>query len=207
MDPVLIIFIAIAGFVLYRLFMVLGTRTGEERPREVEGLQRAARREPAEQPAASNRGPAPASAAAAPLQAADPEFDEAAFLNGAKAAYEMIVEAFAEGDLKSIRRYMSASVYEAFRGALAERESARRSFELKFVGIDRASIRSAIVEGDEMIAEVDFTSNQVRVTRDEQGAIVDGDPNRIDLVRDVWTFSRPVRSSDPNWTLVATGGA
>jgi predicted lipid-binding transport protein (Tim44 family) len=207
MDPVLIIFIAVAGFVLYRLFSVLGARTGEERPREIEGLQRASRREAPEPAAPVQRPPAAASASAAPLQSADPDFDEAAFLDGAKAAYEMIVEAFAAGDLKSIRRYMSGSVYEAFRGALAAREAEKRTFELKFVGIDRASIRSASVEGDEMTAEVDFTSNQVRVTRDEQGAVVDGDPNRIDLVRDVWTFSRPLRSNDPNWTLVATGGA
>jgi predicted lipid-binding transport protein (Tim44 family) len=153
------------------------------------------------------RAPAAVSAAAEPLRKADPDFDERAFLDGAKAAYEMIVEAFAAGDLRSIRRYMSAPVFETLRAAVAAREAGKQVVDLKFVGIDRALIREAAVVDGEMTATVEFQSNQVRVTHDEAGAVVDGDPNRIDLVRDVWTFSRPARSNDPNWTLVATGTA
>jgi predicted lipid-binding transport protein (Tim44 family) len=58
-----------------------------------------------------------------------------------------------------------------------------------------------------MLAVTDFASNQVRVSRDKDGNVVEGDPSRIDLVRDRWTFSRKTASSDPNWVLVATGGA
>lgn len=211
MDPVLIVFIAIAGFVLYRLFSVLGARTGEERPRdrELEAMQRAPARDAAEPKPAPTpvRAPAAVSAAAEPLRAADPDFDERAFLEGAKAAYEMIVEAFAAGDLRSIRRYMSAPVFETLREAVSAREAAKHVTDLKFVGIERAAIRDAGVVNDEMSATVEFQSNQVRVTRNAAGEVVDGDPNRIDLVRDIWTFTRAVRSNDPNWTLVATGAA
>lgn len=209
MDPTLIIFIALSAFIAYRLYLVLGARTGEERQRDIEGLQRA---KPPEETRASDENAAPAkplppvSAAAEPLRAADPAFDERAFLDGARSAYELIVEAFASGDLKSIRRFLSPSVFEAFRAAASAREAAGHRADLKFVGIDDAKIAAARVEGGSLIAVTDFTSNQVRATYDRNGAIVAGDAARIEIVKDRWTFSRAVNASDPNWTLVATGG-
>lgn len=211
MDPALIIFIALSVFVAYRLYSVLGSRTGEERQRDVEGLQRARTREAREEaPPALDIEPEPTkplppvSVAAEPLRAADPSFDERAFVEGAKGAYEMIVEAFAAGDLKSVRRYIAAPVHEAFKAGLAARESAGRRVDLKFVGIEKARILSSRVDVGEATASVEFLSNQVRATYDQSGALVDGDPNRIDLVKDVWTFARQLSSNDPNWTLVAT---
>lgn len=212
MDPTLIIFIALAAFIAYRLYSVLGARTGEERQRDVEGLQRARQQRPereVEEPAPEKQAPAllaPVSAAAEPLRAADPAFDEKSFLEGARGAYELIVEAFASGDLKSIRRFLSPSVFEAFRTAASARETEGQRADLKFVGIDEAKIFSSRVDDGNLVAIVDFRSNQVRTTYDKAGAVVAGDPARIDLVRDRWTFTRPVNSADPNWTLVATGG-
>lgn len=211
MDPTLIIFIALSVFVAYRLYSVLGSRTGEERQRDIEGLQRARTREAREEtPPALDTEPQaakplpPVSAAAEPLRAADASFDERAFVEGAKGAYEMIVEAFASGDLKSVRRYIAAPVHEAFKAGVAARETAGQRMDLKFVGVEKARILSSRVEGGEATASVEFLSNQVRATYDQTGALVDGDPNRIDLVKDVWTFARPLSSTDPNWTLVAT---
>ncbi|MBI1391477.1 MAG: Tim44/TimA family putative adaptor protein [Alphaproteobacteria bacterium] len=213
MDPVSLIFAGVAIFFVYKLISVLGTRTGHEQRQEIEGLQRASRAKDAASGAeagprtVTEKAPRPVSPAAASLREADPEFDEPAFLDGAKGAYEMIVEAFAAGDLKSVKRYLAASVHDAFKRAIADRETAGSRFELKFIGVDSASIRSSRVENGSMIATVDFASNQVRVTYSANGDVIDGDPNRVDLVRDAWTFSRSVRSSDPNWTLVATGAA
>ena len=148
----------------------------------------------------------PVSTNARVLREADPRFDEAEFLAGARGAYEMIVEAFASGDLKSIRPYLDESVYGAFKNAVVERDAAGHVADLKFVGIEHAAIIDSAVENGVMSAVIEFKSNQVRVTRDKDGEVVDGDPNRIDLVKDRWTFSRKTSSSDPNWTLVATGG-
>lgn len=211
MDPSLIVFVAVAAFIAYRLYSVLGARTGEERQRDIEGLQRArsrADREEEEPPAAPEpqKPLPPVSPAAEPLREADPSFDERAFLDGARGAYEMIVEAFASGDLKSIRRYLSPSVFEAFRAAVVARDEARQRLDLKFVGIENARIVDSRLEEGSLVAVTEFVSNQVRATFDEAGALIAGDPARIDVVKDRWIFSRPAASSDPNWTLVATGG-
>ncbi len=211
MDPVLLIFSGVALFVIWRLISVLGTRTGHEQRRDLDGVQRSskaaeARAETASAAPASEK-PAPVSPAAAPLKAVDPGFDENAFLEGARVAYEMIVEAFAAGDLKSIRRFLSQSVYDAFKSAVSDRESRGLVAELKFVGVENAAIVKSSAEGDQMTAVADFASNQVRVTRDKEGKVIEGDPARIDLVKDRWTFARKIASADPNWVLVATGGA
>lgn len=210
MDPVLLIFAGLAAFVIFRLISVLGTRTGHEQRHDIEGVQRSSRASESRAdtpPEAEPGATTPVSAAAEPLRKADPSFDERSYLEGAKAAYEMIVEAFAAGDLKSIRRFLSQSVYDAFKAALRDREEKGLRSELKFVGIDSAEIVSSDVSDGEMKAVTAFASNQVRVTRDKDGAVVEGDPTRIDLVRDRWTFSRALNSKDPNWILVATGGA
>lgn len=211
MDPVLLIFAGLAAFVIFRLISVLGTRTGHEQRRDVDGVQRSSRASEARaepEPARSRENaPGPVSPEASSLRDADPAFDEKAFLDGAKVAYEMIVEAFAAGDLKSIRGFLSQSVYDAFKEAVSTREATGYTMELKFVGIDNAKVVSSEVVNGELRAVTEFASNQVRVTRDRDGAAVEGDAARIDLVRDRWTFARKLQSSDPNWILVETGGA
>lgn len=212
MDPVLLFFAGVAAFVIFRLISVMGTRTGHEQSHDLEALQRAAGARSADQkrddgpPPEEAAAPKPVSTNARTLREADAAFDEDEFLAGARGAYEMIVEAFASGDLKSIRPYLNESVYGAFKSAVVARDQAGHVADLKFVGIDRAAIIDSEADNDTLTAVVEFTSNQVRVTRDKDGEVVDGDPNRIDLVKDRWTFSRKRVSNDPNWMLVATGG-
>jgi predicted lipid-binding transport protein (Tim44 family) len=206
MDPLALVFLGLGAFVIFRLLSVLGTRTGHEKRPDLEGVQRPSARHQAEaREEPKTRKLPPVSPQAAPLRAVDPEFDESVFLDGARSAYEMIVEAFATGDLKSIRRFLAQSVYDAFKSAVTDREARGQVAELKFVGIDQAAIVSSEANEEAMTVVADFASNQVRVVRDKEGKIVDGDPNRIDLVKDRWTFSRKTKSQDPNWVLVATG--
>ncbi len=215
MDPVLLIFIALAAFVVFRLISVLGTRTGHEQRHDIEGLQRAARAEATGSDGERSEASAepetvaeePVSEAAKALREADPRFSEKEYLNGARGAYEMIVEAFAAGDLKSIKEFLSASVYETFKRAADQRAERGLKTDLKFVGIENAAIEKSEVRDGSLFATTAFTSNQVRATRDRDGIVIEGDPNRIDLVKDRWTFSRKINSRDPNWILVATGGA
>ncbi len=213
MDPVLLFFAGVTAFIIFRLISVMGTRTGHEQRSDLEAGQRAARSRGSDdgrddaQDAERAPTPKPVSTNARILRDADPAFDEKAFLAGARSAYEMVVEAFASGDLKSIRPFLNESVYAAFKQAVTDRESAGYVSDLKFVGIEHAAIVNSAVEGGDLVAVIEFASNQVRVTRDKDGAVVDGDPNRIDLVKDRWKFSKKRTSQDPNWTLVATGGA
>lgn len=210
MDPVLLILAGITAFIIFRLISVMGTRTGHEDPAEFEPLRsRTANQRSEQSDDKDERRPIrkPVSANAKPLLEADPDFDETEFLAGAKSAYEMIVEAFAAGDLRSIRPYLSEPVYGAFKQAVKAREDASHTNDVKFVGIERAAIEHSEIDDETMTATVSFTSNQVRVTRNEDGEIVDGDENRIDLVKDQWVFSKKRSSRDPNWILVGTGGA
>ncbi|MBB4658235.1 Tim44/TimA family putative adaptor protein [Parvularcula dongshanensis] len=211
MDPSVIFFFALAAFLSYRLFTVLGTKGGHEpeeneRPRVVptaEARTEAAEAEPeTEEPRPSKPLPAWAQV----IREDDPRFDPAAFQAGAKAAYEMIVTAFARGDLSEVADYLDPSVRKAFEVAIDGRTQAKQTLDVTFVGIERADVVDAHRQSAHIEVTVDFASDQIRVTRDAGGEVIDGDPARIDAVRDRWTFARPLRSKDPNWTLVATGG-
>ena len=212
MDPAIIIFVALSLFLAYRLFSVLGTRGGHE-PEEGERPSLAAvPREPATEGDAAEpavqeapRGPVPAWAET--IREDDPGFDPKAFEAGAKAAYEMIVTAFAAGDLGEVAPYLDPGVRKAFEVAIDGRQGAGQTMEVTFVGIERADVVEAHRQSEHHEVTVDFVSDQIRVTRDQSGEVIDGDPNRIDLVRDRWTFARPLGTGDPNWTLIATDGA
>lgn len=213
MDPVLIIAILVAAGVAFKLYQTLGARTGHERPPQELDLAPARARAPQAEAAPEPKGEdvrkplPPVSKQAEPLRAADPEFDEKEFLAGAKVAYEMIIEAFNAGDLKNVRRYLGGSVFNAFKAAAADREQKGQTSDVKFVGIDRAEIVRSEVRDGVLSAAIEFVSDQIRVTRDRDGAPVSGDPTRIERVVDRWTFNRKLGSDDPNWVLVATGGA
>jgi predicted lipid-binding transport protein (Tim44 family) len=135
---------------------------------------------------------------------AEPGFDVQVFLEGAKAAYEMIVTAFAQGDRKTLRTLLSKEVYEGFERALVDRERRGERVETTFVSIDRAEIENVEVKGRIAQVTVRFLSKLITATRDAQGRVIDGDPETVVDVTDVWTFARPLGTRDPNWQLVAT---
>lgn len=208
-DPTLLFFVALAGFLSYRLFTVLGTRGGHE-PEDADrfpGTPPGAPEAPGQAgPSLTEREEGPLPPWVTTVRSHYPDFDPNHFLSGAKGAYEMIVQGFATGDLHSIAPYLAPDVLTAFEEALRSRAQAGQIMEVTLVGIEKAEVADARLEGSEVQVVVAFQSDQIRVQRDRSGEIVDGDPNRIDLVRDRWTFSRPQHSQDPNWILTATGG-
>jgi len=149
----------------------------------------------------------PGSAVAAGLDtilAADKNFDPRHFLTGARAAYEMIVIAFAQGDRRTLREWLSKDVYDSFEGVIQERENHGEITETRFVSIDQTEIAGAEMRGRSAHVTVRFVSQLVTVTRDKAGHVTDGNPDKVTDVTDVWTFARDVSSRDPNWKLVAT---
>ena len=225
-DIYSIIFLVIAVVIFMRLGSVLGRRTGNE-PTPYDTRMKSppagARNDNVVSLPPRERGPVPAPAArdleplarhAAPgtalheglvaIAQAAPEFDPDHFLVGAKAAYEMIVTAFAEGDRATLKNLLAPDVYEGFVAAIAEREGRQERSELTFVGIEEAKITLAELDGTMTRLAVRFVSELITCTRNKAGEVVEGDPAEVQTIRDAWTFARDVTSRDPNWKLVAT---
>jgi len=228
-----IIFLVLAVAIFLRLRSVLGRRTGNERPpvdyraRETGDAAVASGDNVVTLPGARGDGPAaPATAEDAAERlakvapegstlneqlraviAADPSFDPDGFVGGARAAYEMIVTAFAAGDRKTLKSLLSKEVFDSFAAAIGEREARGEKTESTFVGIDKAEIVDATLKGATAQITIRFRSELISLTRSKDGEIVDGDPNKVVEVIDVWTFAREVTSRDPNWKLVATESA
>ena len=227
-DIYTIIFLALAVFIFLRLRSVLGQRTGRERPpydpysaRDARTATNdkvvalpgrktdpAARPAEAAEPADRWRGIAEQGSAVVKgldaIAAADPTFDAQHFIAGARAAYEMIVNAFAAGDRRALKGLLSREVYEGFEAAIREREAKGETIESKFVSLDNAEITGAELRGNTAQITVRFVSQLISVTRDRSGNAVEGSPDKITEVTDVWTFARDLTSRDPNWKLVAT---
>ena len=226
-DIYTIIFLALAVFIFLRLRSVLGQRTGRERPPYDPYSARDAVRPSTNDnvvalPGRSSDAPPLATEPAEPawkgvaeegssvavgleeIAKADKSFDAKQFINGARAAYEMIVTAYAEGDLRTLKNLLSKDVYEGFEAAIRDRESKGETAETRFVSIDKADITAADVRGQMAHVTVRFVSQLVSVTRDRDGNVIDGSPEKVTDVTDVWTFARDISSRDPNWKLVAT---
>jgi predicted lipid-binding transport protein (Tim44 family) len=229
-DIYTIIFLALAVFIFLRLRSVLGQRTGRERPPYDPYSARDAVRPATTNEKVVSLPPRNTEAAAKPvveatpverwkgvaepgtavatgldaIAAADSGFDAKHFLAGARQAYEMVVTAFAEGDQRALKNLLSREVYEGFEAAIRDREGRGETVETRFVSIDKAEIVSAELRGRTAQVTVRFVSQLISVTRDRSGAVIEGAPDKVTEVTDVWTFARDVSSRDPNWKLVAT---
>ena len=138
------------------------------------------------------------------IRDADPSFDPKGFVDGAKMAYEMIVMAFADGDRKTLKNLLSREVFDGFVQAISDRESRSEKIQSSFVGIDKADIVGAEMKGTEAHITMRVISELISATRDKAGEVIEGDPETVAEVKDVWTFARDTRNKDPNWKLVAT---
>jgi len=233
-DVTTLIFLGLAVFVIWKLRSVLGQKTGHEQPPVDQFTRRdppAGRAAPPKTDgdnvvhlpgAAADRTAAavvepradrwkgiaePGSRIALGLDEiarVEPGFDAHGFADGAKAAYEMIVTAFAQGDRKTLKDLLSREVYEGFERAINERERRGERVETTFVSIDKAEITGVEVRGANAQVMVRFVSKLITATRDAAGTVVDGSPDTVVDVTDVWTFARTLGSRDPNWQLVAT---
>ena len=231
-DIPTVIVIVIAIVVLFRLRSVLGTRTGNERsplqraqqnqpkPANDEKVTpiRPAAAQPAPLPADPDRralkldaeieqlshGDAQVAAGLKAIGEADPTFSPKSFLEGAKAAYEMIVTAFAQGDRKTLKTLLEKEVYDGFDKAIADREALGHKIDFTFVGLPKVEISDAELDRRDARVAVRFNAEVVQATTNKDGQLIDGNAEQVQTIADEWTFARSPKSRDPNWKLVAT---
>jgi len=146
----------------------------------------------------------PLGAGLAQLRRYDKNFNDEDFLVGARVAFEMILNAYASGDADALRPLLSNEVYSNFTKAIQDREQAGHVMEDTLVGIMKSEIVEIYMENRIANVTVKFISEQVNAVRDENGDVVEGDPNAVLTATDFWTFARDTKDADPNWTLVAT---
>jgi predicted lipid-binding transport protein (Tim44 family) len=234
-DTTLILLLAVVTvLVILKLRSVLGQRTGRERPpydpysardavpnatgdkvvtlpqRNGNAEQTARPAEPAEAGPDRYAGFAlPGSPVARGLDsiaAADRNFDVKQFIAGARAAYEMIVTAYATGDRRSLKGLLEREVYDGFDAVIRQRETRGETVETRFVSIDASEILNAQLRGKVAQITLRFVSQLVSATRNRNDNVIDGSSDSVTTVTDIWTFAREVTSRDPNWKLVATEG-
>ena len=209
----IILIALVAIFLVLRLRSVLGRRTGNERPPAQDPFSPPtptpeARRDngnvvqlprPNGEPAAPSR-----SAGSMRPWPADRSFDPQGFADGARAAFEMIVGAFAKGDLASLRPLLDDATYASFEAAVKDRQTQGRVLETSLIGFDSTELVRAELRGSVAHVTMRFVTEQINVTRGADGLVVDGNPNAVERVTDLWTFARDTRSDNPNWLLVGT---
>jgi predicted lipid-binding transport protein (Tim44 family) len=216
----ILLFGMLAVFLVFRLRNVLGKRTGNERrrdnslpqsddPRNADSRNAETDMDnvialPDNAPMAPVQDLPPLEAGLMRIQQVDNSFDPNSFVDGAQAAFEMIVEAYATGDGKTLNTLLSEEVYENFASAIRSRELANHTQETTLVGINGVDLLEAELEDGIASVTVKLVSEQIKATLDENENVVDGDRTAVIQVTDIWTYARDTRSSNPNWKLVVT---
>lgn len=225
-NIITLFFLIVAALIFLNLRSVLGKRTGSEKPpfdpyspRETERVTPSA--EDGKVITLPRRAPADSddryeeiddfAAVGTELNGqlrkvfdADQSFSPKQFVEGARAAYEMILMAFADGDRKTLKSLLSSEVYEGFSAALDERDKAGEKVKSTFVGIEKADMLEAQLDGSETAITMKLAAQLISATYNSAGEIIEGNADTVSEVKDRWTFARDIRSRDPNWKLVAT---
>lgn len=234
LDIPTLFFLVLAVVILWRLRSVLGTRTGNERPPfnpferrrpqaaeegednvvalparqggvqppKLDEVTRALKlKTELERYAPDNP---PLQAALTAIAEADTTFTPKTFIDGGVRAYEMIVTAFAQGDRKTLKLLLDKDVYDSFEGEIAAREGRNEKVDFTFVGFNDVKIAAAEIDKRAAQVTVEFNAQVVSATRNAAGELVDGDKEAVANISDEWTFSRALKSRDPNWKLIAT---
>ena len=221
MDPFNLVLLGIVLVVAWKLRAALGSRTGLERTYQPEKKPEAPEAananvlnfptevaDPKEPELPVWAGYASEGSALAEsitkIAAADANFAPKSFIAGARMAYEMIVEGFAKGDKAALKDLLSGDVYDGFAAAIDERAALGHTLQSRFVGIDKAELAGAELDGRAARVTMKFVSEIISVTLDKAGSVVDGDDKHIRQITDVWTFERDTSSRDPNWKLAST---
>ena len=126
------------------------------------------------------------------------------FLSGAKIAYEKIISALAQGDKTTLKSLLNREMFEEFSHAIEERNKKQLKYETTFIGVKSADIKEFKKVNSVYNITVTFASEIISCIRDKENNIVEGNPDIIKTVKDVWKFSKNMWSQNPTWYLVET---
>ena len=129
------------------------------------------------------------------------KFNEKTFIKGAEAAYEMIINAFARGDRKTLKPPLTKELFKSFDDVIKERADKKITSEMTFIGIKETKVLDVNIEGSVHNVKTKFVSEIVNCLKNEKSEVIEGDPEQIKLVTDVWVFRKDLKSSDPTWYL------
>jgi predicted lipid-binding transport protein (Tim44 family) len=184
----IILLAMIAGFIFLRLRGILGKRTGFNEKLSTNFKQEFQKK-------------------AIKKNLKNQTFDDSAkleFLNGAKEAYEMIVTSFAKGDKNILKPLLNKEIYQNFSEAIDNRKKENIKSELTFVGVKSAKIKNFEKKDNIYTFTVDFVSEIITCKKDKNNKVIEGNPDIIKTVNDIWKFSKNMLSNNPNWYLVET---
>ena len=214
LDPITLTAVVIAAIVGFKLWSVLGQRTGEEKqwrepaklqPRTIENEPKPQPEKPAGQSWANHAEPDSALFQnIAQLTKRDRSFDPDHFLSGAAKAFEMINQAFAKGDNKTLAPLLSKDLMKEFAADIDLRRGKGETMAWQLVKIESCRLKDAVLNGNAARLTVHFVSSAISSIADKNGAIVAGHATAIEKSEDFWSFERTINASDPNWKLVAT---
>lgn len=129
------------------------------------------------------------------------------FVDGAKSAFEMIIKAFAGGDLDTLKFLLSEKIYQGFEAAINRRKAEERTLTTNMIAIEKAEIVSVLMMENIASIAVKFVSKQINYITDKNGQIVEGRKDEISEITDIWTFKKDIHSQDPNWVVYSTSNA
>ena len=202
----IIIFAIIAIFLVYRLKNILGQNSdGNEQNNKIDigeknftNVVKLGNKKPSLNETKTNKDS---------IHKTDPNFDEAEFLKGAQNFFEMVIDSFVKGNLKSIAKYIDDKLIKNFQLVIDERLREKESLKIKIIKINSIKIKSVNTLNNFLRVSVLFESEQVKVLKDKEGKIIDGDQKKSIIVRDLWSFEKKIGSKDLNWILVETSDA
>ena len=188
----IILLAMIAGFIILRLKGILGRRTGHEKKTLGDLFNKKATQKNTEKKV---------------VNLSSSKLDDAAkeqFIKGAKTAYEMIITSFAKGDKNALKPLLNKEIYQNFSDEIDHRKKGNLKSELTFVGVKSAKIKNFEKKDNIYTFTVNFVSEIITCKKDKNNNVIEGSPDIIKTVKDVWKFSKNMWSSNPNWYLVET---
>ena len=188
----IILIAMIAGFIILRLRAILGKRTGHENKDYNDLFSKKIRKKVNEENIKNTDSK---------------KLDDMArkqFIQGAKVAYETIVTSFARGDKKTLKPLLNQEIYQSFSDEIDKRDKGKEKSELTFVVLKSAEIQNFEKKDNIYTFTVNFVSEIITCKKDKDNKVIEGDPDEIKTVNDVWKFSKNMWSTNPNWFLVDT---